>query len=236
MKKTLLTSALATTIAAGGALGLSDHQAHAAEQDHGVGQTALAQKAQTGDTSLNKPLHAGEYDYKFNVNGFDYHFWSDGVHAGYEFHEGHQYTSGVPSQVQNNTQVQDTVKQQMPQKQQTSTSQQSYTQAPQKMEQPKQTTSHNQPTQSTSSKGSSAGTPAGMEAIVQRESGGDPTAVNPSSGAAGKYQFLQSTWDSVAPSQYQGVSPAEVPEHVQDQVAAKVWNGGAGSSHWSETV
>ena len=32
----------------------------------------------------------------------------------------------------------------------------------------------------------------------------------------GKYQFLQSTWDSVAPDEYKGVSPAQAPEDVQD--------------------
>ena len=32
----------------------------------------------------------------------------------------------------------------------------------------------------------------------------------------GKYQFLQSTWDSVAPDEYKGVSP-QAPEDVQDR-------------------
>ncbi|MDN6750184.1 MAG: transglycosylase family protein, partial [Staphylococcus equorum] len=52
-----------------------------------------------------------------------------------------------------------------------------------------------------------------------------------SSGAAGKYQFLQSTWDSVAPAAYQGVSPTEAPESVQDAAAVKLYNT-AGASQW----
>ncbi|MDN6570395.1 MAG: transglycosylase family protein, partial [Staphylococcus equorum] len=70
-----------------------------------------------------------------------------------------------------------------------------------------------------------------LQAIAQRESGGDLNAVNPSSGAAGKYQFLQSTWDSVAPAAYQGVSPTEAPESVQDAAAVKLYNT-AGASQW----
>ncbi len=41
---------------------------------------------------------------------------------------------------------------------------------------------------------------AHLKQIAQRESGGNIHAVNPTSGAAGKYEFLQSTWDSVAPA------------------------------------
>ena len=64
--------------------------------------------------------------------------------------------------------------------------------------------------------------------IVQRESKGDPYAVNSSSGAGGKYQFLPSTW-----SGYGGYSRAEdAPESVQDERFNEMWAGGAGSSHW----
>lgn len=70
-----------------------------------------------------------------------------------------------------------------------------------------------------------------LQQIAQRESGGDTQAVNPSSGAAGKYQFLQSTWDSVAPSEYQGQSPTEAPEDVQDQAAQKLYDE-VGADQW----
>jgi membrane-bound lytic murein transglycosylase B len=64
--------------------------------------------------------------------------------------------------------------------------------------------------------------------IVQRESKGDPNAVNSSSGAGGKYQFLPSTWAG-----YGGYARAQdAPESVQDKRFNEVWAGGAGSSHW----
>jgi hypothetical protein len=36
--------------------------------------------------------------------------------------------------------------------------------------------------------------------VIQRESGGDPSAVNASSGAGGLYGFLPSTWQSLGHS------------------------------------
>lgn len=56
-------------------------------------------------------------------------------------------------------------------------------------------------------------------------------AVNPSSGTAGKYQFLQSTWDTVAPASWKGKSPASAPESVQDAAAVKLYNE-YGAQHW----
>jgi LysM repeat protein len=44
----------------------------------------------------------------------------------------------------------------------------------------------------------SAGAPGGFQAcVISRESGGNPRAVNASSGAGGLYQFLPSTWASL---------------------------------------
>ena len=70
--------------------------------------------------------------------------------------------------------------------------------------------------------------PAELEAIAQCESGGDYSAVNGSSRAGGKYQFLPSTWASVGGEGLpQDASPAE-----QDRLAVKLYANGAGRSHW----
>ncbi|MBS1847911.1 MAG: transglycosylase family protein [Actinobacteria bacterium] len=64
--------------------------------------------------------------------------------------------------------------------------------------------------------------------VMMRESRGNPTAVNASSGASGKWQFMTSTW-----ANYDGYpTAASAPESVQDERAAQVWAGGAGASHW----
>ena len=76
-------------------------------------------------------------------------------------------------------------------------------------------------------RGGGGGGSCNPESIVQRESKGDPNAVNPSSGAGGNYQF-PSTW-----SGYGGYSRAQAaPESVQDERFNEMWAGGAGSSHW----
>src|SRR5690349_13543633 len=60
-------------------------------------------------------------------------------------------------------------------------------------------------------------TPGNLQAIAQCESGGDPTAIGGGGSFRGKYQFMQSTWDNVAPEGYAGVDPATAPESVQDK-------------------
>lgn len=101
--------------------------------------------------------------------------------------------------------------------------------APQNMPQNKtKSTSSTSSGSTTSSSSSYADASASVKsilaAIAQRESGGDITAINASSGAAGKYQFLQSTWDTVAPAAWKGKSPASAPESVQDDAALALYN------------
>lgn len=72
--------------------------------------------------------------------------------------------------------------------------------------------------------------------ICRRESGFSYSALNPSSGAGGMYQFLPSTWNGIARQiapQWVGTPPHLAPPAVQDQFAAYLWAGGAGCSHWS---
>lgn len=65
--------------------------------------------------------------------------------------------------------------------------------------------------------------------VMQRESGGNITAKNPTSSASGKWQFINSTWAG-----YGGYAEAWMaPESVQDGKARELWAGGAGCGHWS---
>ena len=63
--------------------------------------------------------------------------------------------------------------------------------------------------------------------IVQCESGGNYSAVNPTSGAGGAYQILPSTWQEYGGQGLpQDASPAE-----QGAIAAKIW-AAQGPSAW----
>jgi septal ring factor EnvC (AmiA/AmiB activator) len=63
--------------------------------------------------------------------------------------------------------------------------------------------------------------------IVMCESGGDYSAVNPSSGAGGAYQILPSTWELYGgQGEPQNASKAE-----QDRIAAEIW-ADSGTSAW----
>jgi len=63
--------------------------------------------------------------------------------------------------------------------------------------------------------------------IVMCESGGNYSAVNPSSGAGGAYQILPSTWEL-----YGGKGlPNEAPKAEQDRIAAEIW-ADSGPSAW----
>lgn len=63
--------------------------------------------------------------------------------------------------------------------------------------------------------------------IVMCESGGDYSAVNPSSGAGGAYQIMPSTWEA-----YGGTGlPNEASKAEQDRIAALIW-ADVGASAW----
>jgi septal ring factor EnvC (AmiA/AmiB activator) len=63
--------------------------------------------------------------------------------------------------------------------------------------------------------------------IVMCESGGNYSALNPSSGAGGAYQIIPSTWEA-----YGGKgAPHEAPKAEQDQIAAEIW-ADSGPSAW----
>jgi peptidoglycan hydrolase CwlO-like protein len=64
--------------------------------------------------------------------------------------------------------------------------------------------------------------------IVMCESGGNYHAYNPSSGAGGAYQILQSTWRAYGG---QG-APQDAPKAEQDRIAAEIWRD-SGPSAWS---
>ena len=73
-------------------------------------------------------------------------------------------------------------------------------------------------------------TPGGSieQCIISRESGGNPRAVNPASGAGGIYQFLPSTWASLG---YSGL-PENAPAWEQKQAFDKLY-AQAGAGPWS---
>ena len=238
MKKTIIASSLAVGL--GVVAGNAGHDAHASEATN-VDKAELAQKAQSNDQSLNEsPIQKGAYNVNFDYNGFNYHFESNGTHWSWNYAQNGRAT---PQQdVSNQTSAdqvssqQQTSQAQQAQPEQTSAPQTEQTQQPQA----KATTSYSAPTNNTASSqassnqassGSSVNLNSHLKQIAQRESGDDIHAINPSTGAAGKFQFLQSTWDSVAPEQYKGQSPANAPESVQDAAAVKLYNT-AGASQW----
>ena len=62
--------------------------------------------------------------------------------------------------------------------------------------------------------------------IVMCESGGNYSALNPSSGAGGAYQILPSTWEL-----YGGEgAPHEASKQEQDRIAAEIWADSGGSA------
>ncbi len=62
--------------------------------------------------------------------------------------------------------------------------------------------------------------------IVMCESGGNYSAVNPSSGAGGAYQILPSTWELYGGNG----APQDAPKAEQDRIAAEIWADSGGSA------
>ncbi|SCT37095.1 transglycosylase family protein [Staphylococcus caeli] len=219
MKKTVVASTLAVGLGVTGFA--AGNSADASEQ--GIDKAQLAQQAQTNPESLNAaPVQDGAYNINFNYEGLNYNFESNGEYWTWSYGQG---SNASAQQVEQPQQAQQT--EQAP-VQQEAAPQTETTQQPQQEATTQASSSSNE---SSASEGSSVNVNAHLQAIAQRESGGDLKAVNPSSGAAGKYQFLQSTWDSVAPAEYKGVSPTQAPEAVQDAAAVKLYNT-AGASQW----
>lgn len=83
-------------------------------------------------------------------------------------------------------------------------------------------------TPSGASSSSSAGGYTIPSGIVQCESGGNYSAVNPSSGAGGAYQILPSTWQAYGG---QGL-PENAPPTEQDRIASEIY-AQQGASAWT---
>ncbi|ERH35754.1 transglycosylase [Staphylococcus equorum UMC-CNS-924] len=233
MKKTVIASTLAVGLGVTGAA--AGNSADASEQ--GIDKADLAQQAQSNSEQLNQaPIQEGSYNHNFTQDGVNYNFQSDGTNFTWSYGEG---SNGSSEQASTNSGQQQAQPQQE-QAQKATAEQPTEQSAPQTEEtqQPQQeaastqsSESSNESSSSEASSGSSVEVNSHLQAIAERESGGDLKAVNPSSGAAGKYQFLQSTWNSVAPEEYQGQSPTEAPESVQDQAAMDLYES-EGASQW----
>lgn len=223
-----MTSTLALAL---GVTGVSASQADASTETaetNQINKAELANLALNNPSALNeKPVHEGAYHYEFTKDGYHFTFDSNGAHWTWEYNHTGSADSEAFSSVTNNNFKQEApaVQAQAPV---AKTPAQTYV-APKAQNYQSQST-YKAPAQ-TQSATSPVSVNAHLQLIAQRESGGNIRAVNPTSGAAGKYQFLQSTWDSVAPAQWRGVSPAAAPEAVQDAAAVKLYNT-AGPSQW----
>jgi hypothetical protein len=89
-----------------------------------------------------------------------------------------------------------------------------------------------QPTRASASVSQASGSSTGgytiPAGIVQCESGGNYSAVNPQSGAGGAYQIIPSTWQAYGG---QGL-PQNAPKAEQDRIAAQIY-ARQGPSAWS---
>ena len=109
--------------------------------------------------------------------------------------------------------------------------QQAQAQAPaQQPQQPQQPQAPAQPAQQAAADGqvSTAGMSSFEQCVIQAESGGNPSAVNPSSGAGGLFQFLPSTFASLG---FSG-PPQDASVATQEAAFAKEY-AQSGTSAWA---
>ncbi|TDM02406.1 transglycosylase family protein [Macrococcus carouselicus] len=257
MNKTVLTTTLALGLGVTLAGQSADASAFTKEDSVKIDKAHLADLAMNHQSQLNQaPIQEGAYDYEFDYNGYHFDFESDGSTWTWKYHTAGYTPVSAPAQnvqavaapVAQPAAVQAPVSYKAPVQQtytapvqQTYTApvQQTYTapvqqqtyQAPAKTYQAPAYTAPKAATTQTASSNSGVYVNDHLRAIAQRESGGNLRAINPTSGAAGKYQFLQSTWDIVAPAGWVGKSPASAPESVQDAAAVKLYNE-YGAHHW----
>jgi LysM repeat protein len=90
---------------------------------------------------------------------------------------------------------------------------------------------HAQPAPSPAASVSTAGMAAFESCVISRESGGNPHAVNPTSGAGGLYQFLPSTWAALGYASAFPGGAQTAPVSVQRAAFAKLY-AEAGASPW----
>lgn len=236
MKKTILASSLAVALGVTGYATTADHnQAHASEEN--IDKAYLADLAQNNPEELNqKPLHAGAYNYNFVLGGNEYTFTSNGQSWSWNY-------TAAGAQSATSSSVQDVTTQATTNTNETSASEvsvqkQSSNTPVAAVEAPKASSNTSVKTAqtSTTSKTTTTNTSSidaianqmaertGVSAsqwkgVIQRESGGNGSAVNASSGAYGYFQLL-------GHGEHAGMS-------VQDQIdtAVGVYQS-QGSSAW----
>ena len=236
MKKTILASSLAVALGVTGYATTADHnQAHASEEN--IDKEHLADLAQNNPEELNqKPLHAGAYNYNFVLGGNEYTFTSNGQSWSWNY-------TAAGAQSATSSSVQDVTTQATTNTNETSASEvsvqkQSSNTPVAAVEAPKASSNTSVKTAqtSTTSKTTTTNTSSidaianqmaertGVSAsqwkgVIQRESGGNGSAVNASSGAYGYFQLL-------GHGEHAGMS-------VQDQIdtAVEVYQS-QGSSAW----